>query len=46
MFTLNGSDMYYWMTNPGWAWFNPVRDQKRFKDMIERAKKILEKNKD
>lgn len=33
--------MHYGMTAPrGWEWFNPVRDQARFKEYIERAKKL------
>ena len=44
LFTIKGSQLYYFMTNPGWAWFNPVRDQKRFKDMIERSKKFPKKS--
>ena len=37
--------MYYGMTAPhGWEWFNPVRNEDRFKEYIERAKKMVEKN--
>ena len=33
--------MYYGMTAPhGWEWFNPVRDEDRFKKYIERAKEM------
>lgn len=28
-----------------WAWFNPVREEERFKAYIERAKKLMENNK-
>lgn len=33
--------MYYGMTAPqGWEWFNSVRNEERFKEYIERAKKM------
>ena len=36
--------MYYGMTAPrGWEWFNPVRNEERFKEYIERAKKMANK---
>ncbi len=36
--------MYYGMTAPhGWEWFDPVRDEDRFKEYIERAKKMANK---
>ena len=36
--------MYYGMTAPrGWEWFNPVRNEDRFKEYIERAKKMANK---
>ena len=36
--------MYYGMTAPrGWEWFNPVRNEDRFKEYIERAKKMADK---
>lgn len=36
--------MYYGMTAPrGWEWFNPVRSEDRFKEYIERAKKMANK---
>jgi len=40
-----GSDiMYYGMTAPrGWEWFNPVRNEERFKEYVERAKKLANK---
>lgn len=32
------------MTAPrGWEWFNPVRNEERFKEYIERAKKMANK---
>ena len=37
--------MYYGMTAPhGWEWFNPVRDEDRFKEYVERARKMTENN--
>ncbi len=34
----------YGLTAPhGWEWFNPVRNEDRFKKYIERAKKLIEK---
>ena len=37
------SGMYYGMTAPrGWEWFNSVRNEDRFKEYIERAKKLME----
>lgn len=36
--------MYYGMTAPhGWEWFDPVRNEDRFKEYIERAKKMADK---
>lgn len=33
--------MYYGMTAPhGWEWFDPVRNEERFKEYVERAKKM------
>ena len=33
--------MHYGMTaTKGWEWFNPVRDEERFKEYIERARKL------
>jgi len=38
--------MHYGMTAPrGWEWFNPVRDEEKFKEYIERAKIMMDKNK-
>ncbi len=38
--------MHYGMTAPqGWEWFNSVRGEERFKQYIERAKKLMDKNK-
>ena len=38
------TDMYYGMTAPrGWEWFNSVRNEERFKEYIERAKKLAGK---
>lgn len=35
--------MYTAMTRPhGWEWFNPVRDEPRFKEYVERARVIAE----
>ena len=40
----NASKLYYSMTAPrGWEWFNPVRNEERFKEYIERAKEIANK---
>lgn len=37
--------MYYGLTAPqGWEWFNPVRDEERFKEYIERAKELMTKS--
>ena len=36
--------MHYGMTAPhGWEWFDPVRNEDRFKEYIERAKKMIAK---
>ena len=44
LFDASYSLMYYGMTAPkGWEWFNPVRDEERFKEYIERARKLAEK---
>ncbi len=41
LFEGNSSLMHYGLTAPhGWEWFNPVRDEDRFKEYIERAKKM------
>ncbi len=38
--------MHYGMTAPrGWEWFNPVRNEEKFKEYIERAKKLMDENK-
>ena len=35
--------LYRGMTaKQGWEWFNPVRDEERFKEYIERARKLIE----
>jgi hypothetical protein len=35
--------VHYGMTaQKGWEWFNPVRDEERFKEYIERARKLIE----
>ena len=45
LFEGNCSLMYYGMTAPhGWEWFNPVRDEDRFKEYVERARKMTENN--
>lgn len=44
MFRGNCDLMYYGMTAPhGWEWFDSVRNEDRFKEYIEKAKKIAEK---
>lgn len=36
--------IYYAMTAPrGWEWFDPVRNEERFKQYVERAKKLMNK---
>ncbi len=36
--------MYYGMTaTHGWEWFNPVRNEKRFQEYVERARKMAHK---
>ncbi len=36
--------MYYGMTaTHGWEWFNPVRNEKRFQEYVERARKMANK---
>lgn len=45
LFDAQISLMYYGMTAPhGWEWFNPVRDEERFKEYIERAKELMTKS--
>ena len=37
-------NLYYSITAPkGWEWFNPVRNEDRFKEYIERARKLRDK---
>ena len=44
MFRGNCDLMYDGMTAPhGWEWFNSVRNEERFKEYVERAKKMAEK---
>lgn len=44
LFTAGSDMMYYGMTAPrGWEWFNPVRNEERFREAIERARKLTEK---
>lgn len=44
LFSGNCNLMYYGMTAPrGWEWFNPVREEERFKDYVERARQMLNK---
>lgn len=39
----NGNIVYYGLTaKNGWEWFNPVREEERFKSYIERAKKLTD----
>ncbi len=43
LFNRSASFMYHGMTAPsGWEWFNPVRDEERFKQYTERAKEIAD----
>jgi RNA polymerase sigma-70 factor (ECF subfamily) len=38
-------DLYFCITAPrGWEWFNSVRDEERFKNLVERVKKIANKD--
>lgn len=40
----DASNMYYSVTAPrGWEWFNCVRSEERFKEYVERAKKLANK---
>ena len=40
----NAETLVYCLTaRSGWEWFNPVRNENRFKEYIERAKKITNK---
>lgn len=42
IFNFNGERMYYGMTAlHGWEWFNKVREEERFKEMVERVKKLI-----
>lgn len=42
-FDFTVGNMYYGLTAPrGWEWFNSVRDEDRFKEYIERAKKLVD----
>ena len=44
LFETDSSLMHYGMTaKRGWEWFNSVRDEERFKEYIERARKLTEK---
>ena len=46
LFNPKAEQMYYGMTAVrGWEWFNPVRNEDRFKAYIERAKKLMESEK-
>ncbi len=39
----NGNAMYYCMTaKSGWWWFDPIREDERFKEYIKRAGELLE----
>lgn len=43
LFRQSKDDMYYGMTaSHGWEWFNPVREEERFKTYVERAKRLME----
>ncbi len=36
--------LYYGMTSPyGWEWFNPARNEDRFREYVQKAKKLTEK---
>ena len=36
-------DIYYSLTAPkGWEWFNSVREEERFRELVEKAKEIGE----
>ena len=40
----NVESLFYSITTPrGWEWFNSVRDEARFKEYVERAKKLANK---
>lgn len=42
IFGFNGERMFYALTAlHGWEWFNKVREEERFKEMIEKAKKLI-----
>ncbi len=42
-FDFKVGNMYYGMTAPrGWEWFNPVRNEEKFKEYVERARKLAE----
>ena len=46
LFSDSANLMHYGMTAPhGWEWFNPVREEERFKEYIERAKILMENEK-
>ncbi len=46
LFHPSAKQMYYGMTaTHGWEWFNPVREEERFKEYIERAKILMENEK-
>ena len=39
----NGSKLYRCITAPsGWEWFNPVRNDERFKEYVDRARKFVD----
>ena len=43
-FNVSAKLMQYGMTaKRGWEWFNPVRDEERFKKYIERAHELIKK---
>ena len=43
VFRWTGGMLYYSMTAPrGWEWFDPVRNEGRFREYVERAKKMAE----
>ncbi len=47
MFYPKAEHMYYGMTaKHGWEWFNSVREEERFKAYIERAKALMESEKE
>ncbi|MCH5183984.1 MAG: sigma-70 family RNA polymerase sigma factor [Oscillospiraceae bacterium] len=43
LFTHNSGELYYALTAPhGWEWFDGVRKEERYQQIVERAKKLME----